>query len=292
MTNNSIFPTNKKIDEIEFTIFDTETTGLEPQAGDRIVEIAAIRFKGNEKLANFQSLVNPHREISPAAFQVNRITSAMLQDAPDIAGVLPRFIDFIQDSCLCSYNAPFDMEFLQNELKLISSPGQDCANYLPQNFFANLVVVDVLKMAKRISPEWERHSLSYVADRLGIKTVQLHRAFSDVELTWEVFNKFKEILRTKGVDDFGNFSRLFGLPSNLLDTFDNQKVAQIQEAINLGVKLKIKYLAGSTGQVSEREILPKVIIQENRQRYLIAHCSLRNEERSFRVDSILHLEIL
>ena len=58
------------IDEIEFTIFDTETTGLEPESGDRVVEIAGIRFKGQEKLATFSALINPHRSISSGAFEV------------------------------------------------------------------------------------------------------------------------------------------------------------------------------------------------------------------------------
>ncbi|MCX5714564.1 MAG: 3'-5' exonuclease, partial [Candidatus Omnitrophica bacterium] len=109
---------NRKLEEVEFTIFDAETTGLEPESGDRIVEIAAIRFKGKEKLATFEFLVNPHRQISPAAFQVNRITHDMLSAAPDIGIVLPGFLSFIEGSCLCSYNAPFDLGFLDNEIRL------------------------------------------------------------------------------------------------------------------------------------------------------------------------------
>jgi DNA polymerase-3 subunit epsilon len=103
------------IDEIEFTIFDTETTGLEPASGDRIVEIAGIRFRGKERIATFQTLVNPNRPISEAAFQVNRITQDMLKGAPGADAVMPKFLNFIQGSCLCSYNAGFDLEFLNNE---------------------------------------------------------------------------------------------------------------------------------------------------------------------------------
>ena len=103
---------NKNIDEVEFTIFDTETTGLEPQSGDRIVEIAAIKFKGKVKIATFQALVNPGRPISEAAQTVNNITAQMLKDAPSAEVILPGFLDFIKDTCLCSYNAPFDLAFL------------------------------------------------------------------------------------------------------------------------------------------------------------------------------------
>jgi DNA polymerase III epsilon subunit len=271
----------KNLDEIEFTIFDTETTGLEPESGDRIVEIAGIRFKGEEKIATFQTLVNPHRQISPAAFEVNKITSDMLKDAPSIETVMPKFLDFAKDSYLCSYNAGFDLEFLNNELKLTQ-----------KNLLEETVVIDILKMAKRLMPGLERYALWFVAERLGLESTQEHRALSDVELTLRVFKRLKANLRTKGIFDFQNFSSLFGLNSKFLKDINSQKIAKIQEAMGLGVKLKIKYLSSSNATVSEREVIPKEIKQENSRFYLVGYCCLRNEERTFRIDSILHLEII
>lgn len=271
---------NKNIDEIEFTIFDTETTGLEPESGDRIVEIAAIRFKGKAKMTTFQTLINPGRPISEAAQMVNNITVAMLKDAPRIEAIMPRFLDFIKDTYLCSYNASFDLAFLNNELKLMGNNPLDIA------------VVDILKMAKRLLPGLERYALWFVAEKLGIKTEQRHRALADVELTLEVFNRLKEILKTKSIFDFMNFLSLFGLNSHLLSDINNQKLAQIQRAIDLGVKLKIKYLSGSSAQITQRDVIPKEIKQDKGRNYLVGYCCLRQEERTFRVDGILHLEIL
>ncbi len=269
------------LDEIEFTIFDTETTGLEPESGDRIVEIAGIRLKGREKLGTFQSLVNPGRPISQAAFEVNRISQEMLRDAPKIEQVMPEFLKFIQGSCICSYNAAFDLEFVNNELSLIG-----------QTPLKGKVFVDVLKMARRLMPGLERYALWFVADKLGIKTPQQHRALSDVGLTLGVFDKLKEILKAKGVIDFSNFSALFSVDQSFLENLNNQKVAQIQEAIDLGVKLKIRYLASSSAEVSEREVIPKEIKKDRNVSYLVGFCCLRNEERTFRIDGILHLEIV
>lgn len=270
----------KNIDEVEFTIFDTETTGLDPVSGDRIVELAAIRLKGRERLAVFQSLVNPGRPISPAAFAVNKITPQMLESAPGMACVMPKFLQFIQGSCLCSYNANFDLGFLNYELK-----------HSGQGILRDIVVVDILKMARRLLPGLERYALWFVADKLGIKIQQEHRALADVELTLGVFNKFKEALSQKNIVDFGNFSNLFAIQPQLLDSLNNQKLAQIQEAMDLGLKLKIRYLSTSHAQVSEREVIPKQIRQEQNQVYLVGHCCLRNQERTFRVDNILNLEI-
>jgi DNA polymerase-3 subunit alpha (Gram-positive type) len=271
----------KNINEIEFTIFDTETTGLEPQSGDRIVEIAGIRFRGKERISTFQRLVNPNRPISEAAFQVNRITQEMLKDAPTIEQIMPEFLGFIKDSCLCSYNAGFDLEFLNNELKMSG-----------QRVLEGIVVADILKMARRLLPGLERYALWFVADKLGIKTKQMHRAFSDVELTLGVFNKLKEILESKGIVDFGHFSSLFSIQPDFLRDLNATKCSQIQEAIDLGVKIKIKYLSASGLEVTEREVIPKEIKQENSRSYLVGYCCLRKDERTFRIDGILHLELL
>jgi DNA polymerase III epsilon subunit family exonuclease len=272
---------DRNIEEIEFTIFDTETTGLEPASGDRIIEIAGMRFKAGEKIAIFQSLINPGRPISPAAFAVNRISEDMLREAPPAKKVLPDFLDFIKGSCICSYNASFDLAFLNNELRIIGRS-------LPEDS----PVIDVLKMARRLLPGSERYALWFIADSLGIKTEQKHRAFSDVELTLGVFNKLKEKLKAKGIFDFKNFSSLFGLDSRLLTDINNQKIAEIQEAMDLKVKLKIKYLSASNAEVTEREVIPKAIKQENNRAYLVGYCCLRNEERTFRIDGILHLEVV
>ncbi len=272
---------NKDINEVEFTIFDTETTGLEPKSGDRIVEIAGIRCRGKEKIATFQSLVNPGRAICEAAFAVNRITEDMLRYAPNIEEIMPKFLEFIDGSCLCSYNATFDLEFLNNELKIIG-----------KNALAGMAVVDILKMARRLVPGLERYALWFVTDKLQIKTQQVHRAFSDVELTLELFHKLNAMLKAKGISDFDTFSRLFAIDNRFLENINAQKIAQIQEAIDLGVKIKIKYLSSSGAEVTERQVTPKEIKQENSRSYLVGHCELRNEERTFRIDGILHLEII
>jgi DNA polymerase III epsilon subunit family exonuclease len=188
----------KSIDEVELIIFDTETTGLNPLSGDRIVELAGMKVKGKQKLAVFDALVNPGRPISPGAFAVNKITPEMLKDAPSIEVIIPKFLDFIQGGCLCSYNAEFDLSFLNNELKLI---GLAAIN--------NLVVLDVLTMAKRLMPELARYALWFVADKLEVKLTQEHRALSDVEMTWEVFTKLKVISQQKGISDFADFASLF-----------------------------------------------------------------------------------
>jgi len=189
---------NRTIDDIEITIFDTETTGLEPAAGDRIVEIAGIRLKGKQKLGTFQTLIDPGRPISVAAFEVNGISPEMLAGAPKPKEAIAQFLEFIKGSFLCSYNAAFDLGFLNNELKIIG-----------RSLWDDIEVVDILKMARRLMPGLERYALWFVAQRMGIKIKQEHRAFSDVELTLGVFEKLREIMSTKGISDARSFRALW-----------------------------------------------------------------------------------
>jgi DNA polymerase-3 subunit alpha (Gram-positive type) len=188
------------IDGVELTIFDTETTGLNPFSGDRIVELAGLRIKGQARIAEFDALINCGREISPEAFAVNKITAQMLKDAPGVEKVMPKFLEFIQVSCLCSYNAEFDLGFLNNELNLLGYPAMN-----------SFVVFDVLTMARKLLPGLARYPLWFVAQKLEVKLTQKHRAFSDVEMTWEVFSKLKIISQQKGITNFTNFANLFAV---------------------------------------------------------------------------------
>ena len=197
---------NENIEQVEFTIFDTETTGLNPASGDRIVELAGLRVKGSERIAEFSALINPGREISAGAFAVNKITPLMLNEAPYIETVMPKFLEFIQNSCLCCYNAEFDLGFLNNELKLLGSP-----------VIANLIVFDVLTMARILLPGLARYTLWFVAQKLEVKLMQKHRAFADVEMTWEVFNKLKIICQQKGITSFADFSNQFVFKSKIIN---------------------------------------------------------------------------
>ena len=273
---------DKKIDDADFVLFDVETTGLEPKAGDRIIEIAAVRYKNGKSYDSFSSLINPQREISAAAFEVNHITQEMADSAPFASEVLPKFLEFIGNGCLAGYNVGFDLGFLENELRPLGMA-----------LDSNKPIVDVLRMARRIIPNLDRYNLASVLKHLGIKSPQEHRALSDVELTAGVFSHLLSRLKSSGVDDFLQFYNLFGTNLKLTEALNNQRLSAIQRAIDLGVRLKIKYYSGSgREQVTEREVNPKEIRQLGNSKYLVGYCHLRKDERTFKINAILSLEII
>jgi len=277
----------KQIHCLDFTIFDTETTGLNPGAGDRIVEIAAIRYREGLPVAEFQSLINPQRPISEEAFRINKISASMVQNAPTFDRIVPQFFDFIKGSFLCSYNAPFDIGFLMNELALYKD---NQAAEAGLHVLEDLVIIDALRMARKLMPHLERHALWFVAESLDIRAAQEHRAFSDVELTWSVFEKLTRLAGDKGIVDFNHFILLFGIDTKLVNTLNTRKMAEIQEAIDRKTNITIKYLSSSHAELSERQIMPKEIRQDRNRWYLTGFCALRGEERTFRIDNIVSVE--
>ena len=193
-----------KIHSAEIVVFDVETTGLFPQDGDRIVEIAAMKVKGGKVVDQFYSLVNPKRPIPPEATNINQITEDMVADAPTADAVLPRLIDFISGGCVAGHNARFDMGFLCYELSLFGRRLKD-----------DTPVVDTLKMAKGLLPYLSSYKLSYLARSLGVTVTQTHRAMADVELTVAVLLRMMEMAADKNADDVGTFLTKFGVEKPL-----------------------------------------------------------------------------
>lgn len=159
---------------------DTETTGLYPAQGHRIIEIAAIEVINRRVTSNhFHVYLNPDREIDPAAQEVHGITLEFLQDKPRFTNVVDEFLDFIADTELIIHNAPFDVGFLNMELGKIEQK--------PIEKFAGKIT-DTLKMAKDLRPG-QRNNLDALCRHFGINNAKrtLHGALLDAELLAEVY---------------------------------------------------------------------------------------------------------
>ena len=174
--------TNLLLHEAPLAFLDVETTGLEPRLGDRVVEIAVVRAQGADELARFVSLVDPQCRLSPAAMQVNGITPEMLVDAPAFCDLLDRVLPLIEDAILVCHNAPFDLGFLETELRRAGAAAWDG------------VALDTLAFARR--QYWFRgNSLSAIARQLDIPPAGAHRALADALTTQAIFRRFANRLR-------------------------------------------------------------------------------------------------
>ena len=161
-------------------VLDTETTGLDPRQGHRIIEVACIEMVNRRPTGHhLHKYFNPEREIDAGAAAVHGITLEFLADKPKFADAADEFLEFINGAELIIHNAPFDLGFLNAELRRLDR--------VPVETLCN-GVIDTLKMAKELHPG-KRNSLDALCDRYEIDNSQrtLHGALLDTELLAEVF---------------------------------------------------------------------------------------------------------
>ena len=166
-------------------VLDTETTGLDPRQGHRIIELAAIELDGRKiSLRRFHRYLNPEREIEEDAVKVHGLTYERLQNEPKFSDIAPGFLEFIEGAELIIHNAPFDIGFLNHELELIGLPALKNA------------VTDTLKIAREMHPG-KKNSLDALCSRYDIDNAHrtLHGALLDTELLAEVY-----LAMTRGQD--------------------------------------------------------------------------------------------
>lgn len=161
-------------------ILDTETTGLSPRTGNRIIEIGCVEML-NRQLSgkNFHRYLNPGRDSEDGALAVHGLTTEFLADKPVFADIAAELLDYVQGAEVIIHNAPFDLAFLDMELEKLGLP----------KFSAHVVnVIDTLPMAKEMHPG-RRNSLDALCDRYGISNAHrtLHGGLLDAALLAEVY---------------------------------------------------------------------------------------------------------
>ncbi len=162
-------------------ILDTETTGLEPGDGHRIIEIGCVEIRNRRKSERmFHQYLNPHRLIDDGAFEVHGISNEFLVDKPVFADIAQDLIDFIRDSEVIIHNAPFDVAFINAELKLLGKKWGKLEDYCR--------ITDTLVMARELHPG-QKNSLDALCSRYQIDNSQrdLHGALLDAQILLDVY---------------------------------------------------------------------------------------------------------
>ncbi len=179
---------SQPLDQLSYTVFDTETTGLDPRGGDEIISIGAVRIINGRILRNerFDQLIDPRRALPPESTRIHGIRPDMLAGQPPIEEVLPRFHQFARDTVLVAHNAAFDMQMLKMKEELTGVK------------FIN-PVLDTLLLSAVVHPAQEDHSMEAMAQRLGVNIVGRHTAIGDALSTAELFLKLIPLLFQQGI---------------------------------------------------------------------------------------------
>ncbi len=183
---------DRRLADLAYTVFDTETTGLNPAGGDEIIQIGAARLVNGKLLRNecFEQLVNPMRSIPAASIPIHGITPDMIEGKPTIDEVLPAFHAYARDTVLVAHNAAFDMRFLQ-----MKEPQTGLRFEQP--------VLDTLLLSAVVHPNQESHRLEAIAERFDITVIGRHTALGDAMVTAEVLLKLVPLLAEMGIHTLG-----------------------------------------------------------------------------------------
>lgn len=178
---------DRRLSDLAYTIFDTETTGFDPAGGDEIVSIGAVRVVNGRLLRHetFDHLVDPQRSVPVRSVAVHGLTADLLRGQPTLDAVLPLLARFAEDSVLVGHNVGFDMGFLR--LK----EAQTGVRFTQP-------VLDTLLLDAALHPDHEQHSLEAIAARLGVGVVGRHTALGDALVTGEVFVLLLTLLQQRG----------------------------------------------------------------------------------------------
>ena len=178
----------RMLGELNYTVFDTETTGLDPRGGDEIISIGAIRVVNGRLLhtETINQLVDPCRPVPAESIKYHGIDEKMLKGKPTIEKVLPFFHRFAQNTVLVAHNAAFDMRMLQMKEKRTGIS------------FVN-PVLDTIHLSAILHPAHNDHTLDTIAKRLGVVLINRHDAFGDAIATGEIFLKMISLLNEKGI---------------------------------------------------------------------------------------------
>ncbi|HUQ20977.1 MAG TPA: 3'-5' exonuclease [Gemmatimonadaceae bacterium] len=159
------------LENLSYVVVDLETTGNQHYAGDRIMEVAAVRVKGGKIVDVFETLVNPERPIPQFVSRLTRITWSMVKDAPRFVDIEPRLLEVISGHVFVAHNSNFDWRFLAAEVRRAS--GRELVG-------RRLCTV---RLARQLLPQLPRRSLDYVARYYGVEIKHRHRAGGDAVAT-------------------------------------------------------------------------------------------------------------
>lgn len=176
--------------DLEYVVFDFETTGLHPERGDEVIEMGAIKLRGDIPTGEtFQSLIDIQKPVPKEASNIHGIRNEDLKGKPLLRDVLPQFIQFIGTKILIAHNAEFDLGFLKKALR--SLPSFNFQNHC----------IDTLQLSRMLFSYEKSHNLDALANRFGFFpeefTDQRHRSIGDCLLTAKIFGELLKSLKRK-----------------------------------------------------------------------------------------------
>ncbi|MDB5299597.1 MAG: hypothetical protein JWO87_1260 [Phycisphaerales bacterium] len=266
--------------DVPLAFLDVETTGASADFGDRVVELGIVRVEGGRVVGEYQQLIDPLRRMSPGVTALTGISQSMVDGQPTFAAQLPAAMQLLRGAAVLGHNVRFDLSFLNKEFR---RSGQDIVEALD-----NAPVMDTVRIARRRFGRGG-NALQLLAPRLGVLPVVAHRALADAQTTAAVFEKLMEPVGGWEVCLCDAY-REQGGPMGLLPVTarENLLPLELEEALEQQCPVMMEYLDARENR-TQRLIEPLHVRRSNGEMLLIAHCHLRNDRRTFKLERIVRL---
>jgi DNA polymerase III epsilon subunit family exonuclease len=259
---------------------DVETTGASAEFGHRVIELGIVRIECGQKVAEYQQLIDPQRRISPGVTALTGISQAMVAGQPTFSGQLAAAMELLQGAVVLGHNVRFDLSFLGKEFR---RSGRQIVEAL-----SNAPVLDTVRIARRRFGRGG-NGLQTLAPRLGVYPSIAHRALADAQTTALVFEKLMEpvggwqICLCDAICEQGG-------PMGLLPASPRESLLplELEEALEQRKPVRMIYLDARQSR-TERVIEPMHVRRTHGELMLVAHCHLRGEQRTFKIERIVQL---
>ena len=238
-----------------FVVFDIETTGFSPEK-NRIIEIGAVKVEKGVITDKFSTFVNPDVPIPFEIEQLTGINDNMVLPAPKIDVILPQFLAFCEGCSLVAHNASFDVSFISQNAALLGLPFDP-------------TVLDTVALARHLLPNLNRFKLDTVAKALNISLENHHRAVDDAGCTAEIFVKFIEMLKDRGVEDLEQLNRMSTLSEDMIKKLPTNHIIIIAKNEVGRINLYRLVSWSHINYFAKRPRIPKSVLSKFREGLLI-----------------------
>ena len=268
--------------EIPLVFVDTETTGASADFGHRVIEVGIVRVEGGKKVAEYQQLLDPQRRISAGVTALTGISQDMVSGQPRFEQELPRILELFRGAIVLGHNVRFDLSFLGKEFR---RAGQE----ITQALGADTHVLDTVRIARRRFGRGG-NGLGMLARRLGLAPAVAHRALADAQTTHGVFERLMEPVGGWACCLCDALTQQGGKMGLLpVSPRESPLPLELQEAMEQRRPVMMEYL-DARGARTERLIDPLHIRRSGGELLLVAHCHLRQAQRTFKLERVVRLK--
>ncbi len=270
----------QKLRDTPLAFVDVETTGASAEWGDRVIELGIARFEQGKLVAQYQQLFDPQRRISPGVVALTGISQAMVDGQPRFTDEMPAALQLLSGAVILGHNVRFDLSFLRKEFRRCGREMTDLLGEVP--------VLDTVRIARRRFGRGG-NGLQNLSRRLGCPAPVAHRALADALTTAAVFERM--------IEPVGGWDlclcdaiREQGGPMGLLPLATRESLLplELEEALEQRCAVMMEYLDARQNR-TKRVIEPLQVRRFNGEMTLVAHCHLRNDRRTFKIDRIVQL---